>query len=93
MHFGILIQVLRMVLWLHVFLILLKQCSKELTITFREVWMMGPLCDYQQQEGRHNLPGAGKLTILLSPTAQDSFCSSPLKLLWLLRAIPQELLL
>lgn len=80
---------LRMILWLHVFLILSKQCSKEVTATFREVWMMGPLKDYQQQEGQRNLPRADKLTFLLSPTAQDVLYSRPWQLLWLLRTLPR----
>lgn len=60
---------------------------------FREIRMMGPLNDYWQQEGQHNLPRADKLTFLLSPTARDVLYSRPLQLLWLLRANPRELLL
>jgi len=55
--------------------------------------MMGPLNDYRQQDVQRTLQRADKLTFLLSPTAQDVLYSRPLQSLWLLRAIPGELLL
>ena len=78
-----------MILWLRIFLVLLKQCSKEVTAMFSEVWMMGPLNDYQQQQGQRNLQGS-QGNISAEP---HSLYSRPLQLLWLLRVIPHELLL